>query len=41
MKDKFREFGCSFKNESDCEEELDGEGLSLEDADKAHFDSDY
>ena len=40
MKDKFREFGCDFKNESECEEELDSEGLSLEEVDHTHFDID-
>jgi hypothetical protein len=37
MKDKFEEFACQDKNESECEEELDDEGLSLEDADIRHF----
>tara|TARA_Y100000310_G_C20578196_1_gene761564 strand:+ start:318 stop:440 length:123 start_codon:yes stop_codon:yes gene_type:complete len=40
MKDKFKEFACEFKNESDCEDELADEGMSLEDADKEHFDGD-
>jgi|TARA_B100001971_G_C18128018_1_gene503190 hypothetical protein len=38
MKDKFKEFGCDFKNESECEEELDSEGLDLEKVEKDHFD---
>jgi len=37
MEDKFNEFGCEFKNESECEEELDDEGLKLEDVESKHF----
>ena len=40
MKDKFKEFGCEFKNEAECEEELNDEGLSLDDVEKEHFDDD-
>ena len=29
MKDKFKEHACEFKNEADCEEELDDEGLEF------------
>ena len=37
MKDKFEEFACEFKNESECEEELEDEGLTLEEAENSHF----
>jgi hypothetical protein len=40
MADKFNEFSCEFKNESECEEELDDEGLSLEDIEADHFNED-
>mgnify|MGYP000296987885 CR=1 FL=1 len=29
MTDKYDEFGCAFKNEAECEEELDEEGLGV------------
>lgn len=31
MGKKFKEHGCEFLNEDDCRDELDGEGISLED----------
>lgn len=34
---KFEEFGCQFKNESECEEELEDEGLNMGDVDKDFF----
>lgn len=37
-KDKFEENACEFKNEAECEEELEEEGLSMEEEDKEHFD---
>ena len=40
MEDKFKEFGCEFKNESDCEEELDEDNLDLEEAERKHFNDD-
>ena len=40
MKDKFDELGCEFLNESECEEQLDDEGLSLGEAEEAHFGED-
>jgi len=39
-KDKYKEHGCEFKNEAECEEELEEEGRTLEDVDKEHFDED-
>jgi len=35
--DKYKEHGCDFKNEAECQEELDDEGLDLEDEKKKHF----
>ena len=40
MKDKFEEFSCQFKNEAECEEEFDSEGLKLEEVDEQHFSTD-
>jgi len=37
MKDKFEEHACEFKNEADCEEELEEEGFGLSEAEKEHF----
>ena len=36
--DKFKEHACDFKNEEECEEELDEEVTSVEDAESEHFD---
>ncbi len=36
-KDKFKEHACEFKNEAECEEELEAEGLNLENVEKEHF----
>ena len=41
MKDKFNEFGCEFKNEAECEEELNEDGLSLDDIEDEHFEEDF
>jgi hypothetical protein len=38
MKDKFEELGCEFKNEAECEEELEDEGLSFDEVEHKHFD---
>ncbi len=38
MKDKFNEHACLFKNESECEEELEEEGLDMEELEREHFD---
>ncbi len=37
MTDKFEEHSCDFKNESECEEEMDDEGLESEEETKNHF----
>ena len=34
---KFKQLACQFKNEAECEEELEAEGLSIEEADKDFF----
>lgn len=36
-KDKYKEAGCDFKNEAECEEDLGEEGLEVSDAEKEHF----
>ncbi|GEM_PF-3214101 len=41
MKDKFREYGCEFVNETACEEEMEEDKLSLEEEDGRHFDEEY
>ena len=33
----YKKFACEFKNESECEEELEEEGLSLEKAETEYF----
>jgi hypothetical protein len=38
MKDKFEEHACSFKNETECEEEFDDDGLDIDDAERLHYD---
>ena len=40
MKDKFKEHNCDFKNEAECEEELDEENLDFEKEKRKHFDED-
>lgn len=40
MTDKYDEFGCAFKNEAECEEELDEEGLKLDEIEVNHFKND-
>ncbi|VVB77628.1 Uncharacterised protein [uncultured archaeon] len=37
-KDKYKENACEFKNEQYCEEELDEEGTSVDEAETEHFD---
>lgn len=34
---KFEEFGCEFKNEAECEEDLESVGSSLDEADEEFF----
>ncbi len=36
-KDKYKELGCEFKNEDECEEELEEEGLEKGEAEREHF----
>ena len=38
MKDKFEEFAGDLKNEAEFEEELEEEGLDLDDVERDHFD---
>ena len=40
MKDKFEGYACDFKNETECEEELNEEGLDFDDVKKNHFGED-
>lgn len=35
--DKFKEHACDFKNESECEEELEEDGISFSEAESEHF----
>ena len=37
MKEKFEIHSCEFKNESECEEELEEDGTSLEGAEGKQF----
>ncbi len=37
MEDKYEEYGCEFLNESECEEDLNEDGLQLEDVETKHF----
>jgi hypothetical protein len=37
MKDKFESHACDLKNEADCKEELDEEGLKFEEVEANHF----
>ena len=37
MNDKFEEHACEFKNEAECEEELDSEGLDMRKEESKHF----
>jgi hypothetical protein len=36
--DAYNDHACGFVNEAECEEELDDDGLDLEDVEKDHFD---
>jgi hypothetical protein len=38
--DRYEEHACGFVNESDCEEDLEEDGLDIEDVEKNHFDQD-
>ena len=35
--DRFKEHACEFKNEAECEEELDQEGLDWSTEERNHF----
>jgi hypothetical protein len=35
--DKYEEYGCDFKNESECEEELDADGIEISEAERNHY----
>ncbi len=37
MKDKFKEIGCEFKNESECSDELDEEVMDIQEAESIHY----
>jgi hypothetical protein len=37
MKKKFKEHACGFKNEAECEEELEEEDSNLEEAEEEYF----
>jgi len=36
-KDTYEKFGCEFKNESECEEELESEGKKYDKIEREHF----
>ena len=40
MKNKFKEHACEFKNESECEEELDLEGADVSGSEKEFYEDD-
>lgn len=40
MKDKFEEHACEFKNESACIEELEDDGLDMDEVEDSHFEDD-
>ena len=40
MKSKFKEIGCEFKNEIECEEELNEMGIEVNDAEAFHYEED-
>ncbi len=35
--DKFEEHGCEYLNESECEEELEDDGLDVDEVEREHF----
>lgn len=37
MKKKFKEYGCQFKNEAECEEELEEDGLDIGEVEEEFF----
>ena len=36
----FEKYLCAFRNEAECEEELEDDGLDLEGVEKEHFEED-
>ena len=38
--DSYEEHACGFVNEAECEEDLEEDGLDLEDVEKEHFNKD-
>lgn len=40
MNNEFEKHGCEFKNESECEEELDDVGLDVNSEEKKHYNED-
>ncbi len=36
-KKKFKELGCEFKNEAECEEELEEDGLNFKEVEEEFF----
>jgi hypothetical protein len=39
-KKKFEEHACAFRNEAECEEDLEDDGLTLDEADEDFFEED-
>ncbi len=39
-KKKFKEHGCEFKNEAECEEELEEDGLNFKEVEEEYFEED-
>ena len=40
MKNKFKELGCEFKNETECEEELEDEGIEVDKEESDYYGED-
>lgn len=37
IKNAYKQLGCEFKNEDECQEELDEEGMDLDEAERNHY----
>lgn len=37
MRDKFKAHACDFKSREACEEELESEGIDIEEAERLHY----
>lgn len=37
MKNKYKELGCEFRNEDECKEDLDEEGVDLDEVERDFF----